>query len=142
MRNPLPVFHFEVDWGGTRTGFTDVSGLDIEIPAIEYREGNNPVYSASKMPGIPKYNNITLKRGIVPGDNEFFDWLDTASLNQVERRDVVIKLLNDEHSPVMVWKVRNAWVTKLEGPQLNSTANEVAIETIELAHEGISIENE
>lgn len=142
MTYPLPVFHYQVDWGGTRGGFTEVSGLDIEIQPIEYREGNSPIYSTTKMPGIPKYTNVTLKRGIVSGDNEFYEWLITARLNQVERRDVTISLLNDEHESVMRWKVRNAWVTKLEGPVLNATANEVAIETLELAHEGISVQNE
>jgi phage tail-like protein len=140
MTHPLPVFQYEVDWGGTRTGFSEVSGLDIEVQSIEYREGNSREYSAIKMPGLRKYENITLKRGIVPGDNEFFNWLETARLNQVERRDITISLLNEEHTPVMVWKVRNAWVTKLVGPHLDATANEIAIESIELAHDGLSIE--
>ena len=94
------------------------------------------------MPGIPKYSNITMKRGILPSDNEFFEWLNTTKLNKVERRDVVIKLLNEEHEPVMVWKARNAFPVKVEGPGLKATGNEVAIETVEIAHEGLIIENE
>ncbi len=141
MTYPLPVFHFSVDWGGARGGFTEVSGLGMEIQPIEYREGNSPVYSTIKMPGIPKFSNIVLKRGIVHGDNEFFEWLNTARLNKVDRRDVTISLLDEEHGATVVWKVSNAWVTKIEGPGLNATNNEVAIETMELAHEGLSIEN-
>ena len=99
---PLPGYHFQVEWGGARLGFTEVSGLDIEFQVIEYREGNSPEYSVTKMPGIPKYSNITLKRGIVAGDNEFFDWLKTISLHQVERRDLVISLLDENHEPAMV----------------------------------------
>jgi phage tail-like protein len=138
---PLPQFHFQVEWGGQRLGFSEVSGLNIEVQVIEYREGISPEYSVVKMPGIKKYSNITLKRGIVPKDNEFFEWLNTASLNQVERRDLVISLLNENHEPVMVWKAKNAFPVKLDGPQLDATANEVAIETLELTHEGLTIEN-
>ena len=94
-----------------------------------------------KMPGIPKYSNITLKRGIVAGDNEFFDWVNTVRLNKVERRDLVISLLNENHEPAMVWKAKNAFPVKLEGPRLKATGNDVAIETLEVAHEGLSIES-
>lgn len=138
---PLPVFHFQVEWGGTNLGFSEVSGLTIENQAIEYRDGLSPEYSVVKMPGMPKFSNITLKRGIVPADNEFFAWLNTAALNKIERRNLVISLLNEEHSPVMTWKVKNAFPVKVEGPGLKATGNEVAIETIELAHEGLTIEN-
>ena len=138
---PLPVFHFQVDWGGTNIGFSEVSGLNIETQLIEYRDGANPEYSAMKMPGIPKFGNITLKRGIVPSDNEFFDWLNTTSLNKVERRDLVISLLNEAHEPVMSWKAKNAFPVKIEGAGLKATGNEVAIESIEVAHEGLVIEN-
>ena len=138
---PLPGYHFQVDWGGTRLGFSEVSGLDIEYQVIEYREGSSPEYSSMKMPGIPKYSNITLKRGIVAGDNEFFDWVKTINLNKVERRDITISLLNENHEPAMVWKVTNAFPVKLEGPGLKATGNEVAIESLELAHEGLTIES-
>jgi phage tail-like protein len=138
---PLPGYHFQVEWGGTRLGFTEVSGLNIEVQAIEYREGTNIDYSVMKMPGMPKYGNIILKRGIVAGDNEFFDWLNTINLNQVERRDITISLLNENHEPAMVWKVRNAFPVKIEGPGLKATENEVAIETLEIAHEGLTIES-
>jgi len=138
-KQPHPNFHFQVDWGGSRLGFSEVSGLSIEIEAIEYREGNNPEYSVIKMPGIPKFSNITLKRGIIAGDNEFYEWLNTIKLNQVERRDITISLLNEEHEPAMVWKVSNAFPVKIEAPSLKATGNEVAIETLEIAHEGITI---
>ena len=91
---PLPVFHFIVSWGGSRIGFTEVSGLTQENQAIEYRDGAFPEYSSIKMPGLRKFSNITLKRGIVASDNDFFKWLSTIKMNTVERRDVVISLLN------------------------------------------------
>lgn len=142
MAYPLPVFHFIVNWGGTQVGFSEVSGLNIESQVIEYRDGASPEYSSRKMPGLKKFANITLKRGIMKSDNEFFLWLNTTKLNTVERRDLTISLLNEEHAPVMTWKVNNAFPVKVEGPGLKATGNEVAIESIELAHEGLSVENE
>ena len=70
---PLPKFHFQVEWGGARIGFTEVSGLDVETEAIEYREGNSPQYHKLKMPGMQKYSNITMKRGTFQGDNDFYN---------------------------------------------------------------------
>ena len=139
---PLPVFHFVVQWGGTRIGFSEVSGLTQEVQPIEYRDGSFPEYSTIKMPGLKKYTNITLKRGIIAADNEFFSWLNTVKLNTVERRDLVISLLNEEHAPVMIWKIHNAFPVKVEGPGLKASGNEVAVESIELAHEGLQLQNE
>jgi phage tail-like protein len=136
---PLAVFHFSVDWGGTRVGFSEVTGLTQEIQAIEYRDGSFPEYSSIKMPGLRKYSNITLKRGVVKADNELFNWLSTVRLNQIERRDLTIKLLDEEHKPVMTWQVTRAFPVKVEGPQLKASANEVAIESIEIAHEGLTV---
>ncbi len=139
---PLPVFHFTVQWAGNRIGFSEVSGLTQENQAIEYRDGSFPEYSSIKMPGLRKFSNVTLKRGIVKADNDFFKWLSTIKLNQVERRDVVISLLNEEHMPVMTWKIHNAFPVKVEGPGLKASGNEVAIESIEIAHEGLELQNE
>lgn len=136
---PLPKFHFQVQWGGERVGFTEVTGLDIQIEAIEYREGSSPEYSKIKMPGMPKYSNITLKRGSMDGDSDFYKWINTTSLNTVERRDIVISLLNETHSPVVSWKAKNAFAVKVQASDLKADGNEVAIETLELAHEGLNI---
>jgi len=139
---PLVSFHFQVEWGGTRLGFSEVSGLTVETNVIEYREGASPVYSVIKMPGLQKFQNITLKRGMVKGDNDFFNWWNTQKLNTVERRDVVIKLLNEEHAPVVVWKARNAFPVKIEWSDLKASSNEVLIESMEIAHEGLTVETE
>ncbi|MFA5326298.1 MAG: phage tail protein [Prolixibacteraceae bacterium] len=138
---PLPKFHFLVQWGGERIGFTEVTGLDIQIEAIEYREGSSPEYSKIKMPGMPKYSNITLKRGSMNGDSDFYKWINTTALNTVERRDIIISLLNETHSPVISWKAKNAFAVKVQASDLKSDGNEVAIETLELAHEGLNILN-
>ena len=139
---PLPKFHFLVEWGGTKIGFSEVSGLDVETEVIEYRYGLQPTYSKRKMPGMQKYSNITLKRGVFQSDNEFYNWWNTVKLNTIERRDIIISLLNEEHEPVVTWKVINAWPVKVQSTDLKSDGNEVAIETLELAHEGLTIQNE
>ncbi len=139
---PLPKFHFLVEWGGTKIGFTEVSGMEVETEAIEYRDGASPEYSKIKMPGMRKYSNITLKRGTFKSDNEFFDWFNKVKLNTIERRDITISLLDEEHNPVVVWKVKNAWPSKVTSTDLKSDGNEAAIETMELVHEGLVIQNE
>lgn len=139
---PIPKFHFQVQWGGTNLGFTEVTGLTLENEVIEYRDGLSPEYNKIKMPGLHKFGNITLKRGTFSGDNSFFDWLNTVKLNTIERRDLIISLLNENHEPVVTYKVKRAWPVKISAPDLKSDANEVAIESIELAHEGLVIENQ
>jgi phage tail-like protein len=139
---PLPGFHFTVQWGGTRIGFSEVTGLTQENQAIEYRDGSFPEFSSIKMPGLRKFTNITLKRGVIKSDNDFVKWISTVKMNTVERRDVVISLLNENRDPVMTWKALNAFPVKVEGPALKASGNEVAIETIELAHEGLEVQND
>jgi len=145
---PLPKFHFSVDWGGTQIGFTEISGLDVETEVIEYRQGASKEYNKTKQPGLTKYSNITMKRGTFQSDNEFFDWWKETKLFQegndtgsIYRRNLTIKLLNENHDPVIVWTVKNAWPTKVQPTDLKADGNEVAIESIELVHEGLVIEN-
>ena len=138
---PLPKFHFRVEWGGTNIGFSEVSGLNIENKLIEYRDGVSPEYSKIKMPGMREYSNITMKRGVFKNDNEFYNWLNTIQLNTVERRDLTISLLNEAHEPVVVWKVTNAFPIKVQSTDLKADGSEVAIEQIDIAHEGLTIQN-
>ncbi len=142
MSYPLTTNHFQVEWGGTRVGFTEVTGLSIGMEPIEYREGSSLEYSSQKMPGALKHNTIVLKRGIVRSDNEFFNWLSTINHNKVERRDLTISLLNENHEPVLVWKLKNAFPVKMAWSDLKANGNEPAIETIEIAHEGLQVQNE
>jgi phage tail-like protein len=139
---PLPKFHFQVEWGGANLGFTEVSGLDVQTDPIEYRDGASPEYLKTKMPGMQKFSNITLKRGTFQGDNDFYNWWNTVALNTIERRNVTISLLNENHEPVVVWKIKNAWPCKVTSTDLKADGNEVAIESIELCHEGLVIQNE
>ena len=140
---PLPSFHFAVVWGKEknqlRAAFTEVTGLTQEVQPIEYRHGLSPESGTMKQPGQVKYPNIVLKRGIITATNDFYDWFYKSRSMQAERRDVIISLLNDKHMPVMVWTAHNAFPVKLEGPQLKASGNEVAIESLEIAHEGLDV---
>lgn len=139
---PIPKFHFQVEWGGAKIGFTEVTGLDVSTDVIEYREGSSPEYHKIKMPGMQKFSNITLKKGTFKGDNDFYAWYNTIALNTVQRRDLIISLLNENHEPVVVWKIKNAFPVKVQSTDLKADGNEVAIETLEIAHEGLTIQNE
>jgi len=140
---PLPKFYFTVDITdvGNDLPFQEVSGLDVEAQPIEYRAGNSKVFSTIKMPGIVKSGNVTLKKGIFVKDNKFWDWYSKIKLNTIKRVTVTIKLLDESGKPTMVWTLANAWPTKITGTDLKSDGNEVAVETIELAHEGLTIAN-
>jgi phage tail-like protein len=142
---PLPKFHFQVEWGGKNIGFTEVTGLTVETEAIEYRHGASPEYHKTKQPGLKKYSNITLKRGTFQSDNEYFDWWQETVFFQEQngkyRRNITISLLDETHKPIIVWKVKNAWPIKVQSADLKADANEIAIESVELVHEGLVIEN-
>lgn len=135
----LNRYHFMADWGGSRVEFLEISGLDISIDVISLRKGSSPENSETKVPGISKFSEIILKRNIVQGDQQFYEWIKTNSFGTVERRDVVIHLLDHEHKPVMTWRVRNAFPSKYIGPVLISDDSSFATETLILAHDGFDI---
>jgi len=138
--NPYPRFNFEVDIVGISDtlGFSEVELPSGEIGVIEYREGND-FNAVRKLPGLTKYSNVTLKRGI-NGYLELYNWWKSARDGNLQRCDVSIKLLDEQRQEVMRWNLSRAWPVKLEAGQLNARANEIAIETLELAHEGFEIE--
>ncbi|WP_416762664.1 phage tail protein [Roseateles sp. So40a] len=138
---PLPKFHFQVKWDSAVLSFEEVSGLDVEAQPIEYRHGDSPVFSPIKMPGLKKYGNVTMKKGVFKSDNKFWDWFNTIKMNTIKRLPVTISLLDEEGKPTMVWTLTNAWPTKITGTDLKAEGNEVAVETIEIAHEGLTIAN-
>ncbi|MEL6125754.1 MAG: phage tail protein [Pseudomonadota bacterium] len=138
---PLPKFHFQVKWDDAEVAFQEVAGLDMENEPIEYRAGNSPTFSKVKMPGMQKYSNVTMKKGVFVKDNGFFDWYKDIKMNIIKRKAITISLLDEGHNPTMVWKLQNAFPVKIQGTDLKAEGNEVAVESIEIAHEGMSIEN-
>ncbi len=145
--NPYSNFNFivEADGVGEIGAFSEVSGLDSENTPIEYREGMDPVNAPRKLPGIEKYSNVSLKRGIT-GSLAMWQWrqqVRDASATAPPSKTVRVKLLNENHdtgSPAMTWVLHGAWPTKITGPSLNAKGNDIAIEQIDLAVERLDIE--
>ena len=138
-RDPFRSFNFAVEIDGiARAGFRECSGLDASQDPIEYREGTEGL-TARKLPGLNKYSNITLKWGMTD-DHELWDWRKKAMTGKVERKNGSIVLLDDTGAEKMRWNFREAWPTKWTGPSFNATGNEVAIETLEISHEGLELQ--
>ena len=136
---PLTAFHFSVSWGGDNVGFSEVSGLSQELQSIDYRDGlMSGTTLPLKRPGLKKSGNITLKRGIVKDKNDLFEWFNNNGKPNVERRTVIINLLNDEGDPVFKWTLINAFPVKVSGADLKASGNDIAVESVELVHEGIT----
>ncbi len=134
--DPYGAYNFRVEIDGIdRAGFQEVSGLDSSQDAIDYREGTDPLHSR-KLPGVNTYSNVTLKRGITD-DSQLWDWRKKAIDGKVERKHLSIVLMNDAGDEKQRWNVFHAWPTKWEGPSFNASGNDVAIETLELVHEGV-----
>ncbi len=143
--NPYSNFNFVVEFDGVEVAaFSEVSGLDSENTPIEYREGNEATNAPRKIPGVEKYSNVVLKRGIT-GSLELWNWRKSVrdgSGIQPPYRTVTIKLINDQHErdkPAMTFTLRRAWPTKITGPSLNAKGNDFAVEQLDLAHERLDI---
>ncbi|MEJ0076537.1 MAG: phage tail protein [Alphaproteobacteria bacterium] len=135
-----PNLYFSVQLGdGVPVKFAEVSGLEADSRPIEYRHGDNPSFYPIKMPGLGKVGNVTMRRGIVGRDSEFWKWLSEIQMNRVIRRTVTISLLDEGGAPARVWTLHNAWPAKISGPALDAKGNEVMIELLELANETIEM---
>ncbi|MBU1234546.1 MAG: phage tail protein [Proteobacteria bacterium] len=136
-KDPYRAYNFLIEIDGiTRAGFQECSGLDATQDPIEYREGTDAL-TPRKLPSINKYSNISLKWGITD-DSELWDWRKTCMDGKVERKNGSIVLLNDAGEEKLRWNFVEAWPTKWTGPSFNATGAEVAIESLDIAHEGIS----
>jgi phage tail-like protein len=136
---PIAKFYFSVKIGNLVSSFQEVSGLDVETQVIEYRHADSPIFSNQKMPGLVKFSNITLKKGIFKDGKAFQDVCNKSTMNTVVRQTVVISLLDEDNKVTMKWTLQNAWVTKMSGTNVKSDTNEGLVETMELAHEGLTI---
>lgn len=134
---PLATFQFLVKIGSSEFLFQEVSGLSSETQNIEYRGVNSKVYSTVKMPGIQKYGNITLKRGKCKDEKSLQTIYNALKNNTFSRTTVIISLLDESNAVAMSWNLSNAFPCKITVTDMKSDAKEVAIESMELAHEGL-----
>lgn len=137
MPYPHGRFRYKVEIDGIAAGgFSEATGFEASIDVIEYREGDM-VTTPLKLPGLKKYGNITLKQGLADS-MELYKWMIGGINGAVERKTITITLLDEEEAPAASWQVINAWPVKYTAPDFNASASEVAIESLEIAHEGLT----
>ncbi|MCU0837343.1 MAG: phage tail protein [Rhodospirillales bacterium] len=143
---PLPVYNFRVEIGADAVAFSEVSGLSIGFEATTFKE--SPIESGAPgprvmhMPSQPTATNVTLKKGVARATSvaALYKWISATTLNQIEKKDIFVRLCDESGAPVISWKIINAFPTKLDGPAFDAKSNDVALETMELRADGITIE--
>lgn len=137
--DPYGAFNFIVEIDGVAAGgFREVSGLESSVDVIEYRNGSDDT-TVRKLPGLKKYSNVVLKRGL-SNDHALWNWYQTILQGQVDRRSMVVVVLNEAREPAVRFELRNAWPCRWSGPDLDAGRSAVAIETLEICHEGVELD--
>ena len=137
--DPFGAYNFIVEIDGVNLArFSEVSGLGAEIDVVEYRAGDAKAGSR-KLPGLTRYSNVCLKRGVVTSD-ELWTWFNATSQGDISPRTVAITLLNEERTPALRWIISNAWPCKFEVGKLDARSSDIAVETLELVYDGLSRE--
>ena len=139
VTDPYLVSNFRVEIDGvTSASFSEVVGLDVSIDVVDYRTGTSPQSTAEKLPGLARYQNITLKRGLTQ-NADLWNWGKDILNGVADKRNLAIVLQDAQHNEVLRWNVRNGWPCKWSGPVLNAASNDIAIESIEICHDGIEL---
>jgi len=134
--DPYVAFTYSISIAGIFVGgFSEASGLDMEVEPISYRTGDED-FVVRKLPGLKKFPNIVLKRGIV-GQLDIFAWIKSALDGTVDRRDGAISLNSETRVEVMRWSFTRGWACKYMGPSLKADSSAVAVEALEICHEGL-----
>ena len=143
---PLPVYNYRVEIDGTAVSFAKASGLSISYETTTYKqshtEGGMAGPMVMHMPSQPSNATLTLEKGLVKTDSiaHLYQWIQSVQLNQVQKKDIYVRLLDETGSAVISWKVKNAFPTKLDAPSFDANGNDAAIETMELMADGVTIE--
>jgi phage tail-like protein len=145
--DPYGGYNFEIvitgisdDGTAVKGSFAEVTGIDASVAHIEYRNGSEDI-TPRKIPGLKTFSNIVLKRGII-GDLALWDWILAAMNGAVVRTEGSIVLLDEQRKEVMRWNFKRGWPCKWTGPGMNAKNNEIAMETLEICHEGIDIDGQ
>lgn len=137
--DPYSGFNFWVEWDGiVHAGFQECSGLTATRNVSDYREGTDKSLGKRKVPGLNDYGNITLKRGFTD-NQEMWEWHKILQNGETVRRNLSIILADHKGEEKIRWNLENCWPTSWNAPDFNSTSDEVAIETMELVHEGVTV---
>jgi phage tail-like protein len=135
--DPYRNFRFLVEIDGiVQAGFSEAAIPDTTSDIIEYRVGNEPA-SPRKLPGLNKYGNVTLKWGITESTELYEKWRKPVEEGKIVRKNVAIVVLKEDGTPAARWEFQNAWPSKYKAPDLSAKGNDVAVESLEIAHEGM-----
>jgi phage tail-like protein len=142
---PLPVYNYRVEIAGASIAFSEVSGLNIGYEITTYKESSvsaTPGPRTMHMPAQVTPPTITLKKGLVREKSlqSLYAWIQTVTTNQIDKRDIFVRLCDEQGAPVISWKILNAFPTKLTAPTFDAKSNDVAIETMELKADAITME--
>ena len=137
LEYPIPMYRFVVQIGDDKMAFNNVSGLDVKYDLMEYRDGLGNHF---KMPGLANAVTLTLRKGLFRGPNALYDWINTISLNKVEKKDIMISLTDETGSNYLVtWNVSDAFPTSLSSPALDASSNEVSIQELTLTADRVTL---
>jgi phage tail-like protein len=136
--DPFRSFNFRVE-GVQVASFSEVSGLSSDGDAVDYREGTDVALSVRKLSALRKWSNVTFKKGVTQ-NLDLWNWYRNIVNGVRDRRDCTVVLQNEEHVDVLRWHLENAYVNKYEISTLTASGNDVVVETIELVHEGLTME--
>lgn len=138
--DPYRGYNFVLEIDNVPKGaFSEVGGLTADGDSVDYREGTDKQPNVRKLMGLRKFVNLTLKRGYTQ-DKALWQWYVNIMNGADDRRNVTIVLLNERREAVLRWHAENAWINKIEGPALKASSNDVAMESLELVHEGLTLE--
>jgi phage tail-like protein len=143
---PLPSYNYRVEIAGVAVGCSEVTGLSIKRETSTYKEsptgGGAPGPVVTTMPAQRAIPTITIKKGVVRKTSvaTLFNWINSTQINQIDKKDIYIRLCDEKGDAVISWKVVNAFPTKLDAPSFTATSNDAAIETMELMADAILIE--
>jgi phage tail-like protein len=133
---PLPNFFFKVELGEDTYAFKEISGLDAEVETTTYRHGNSRQKSDFIISSRPKFNDVTLKKGLFTKDTKLYSWF-KSNLNSPDRKDVSISLMNELNNKELTWKLISAFPKKITFSDFNSQESGIAIETVVLSCEDL-----
>jgi phage tail-like protein len=136
---PMSNFYFLVKGLPSDASFQEVTGLPSDTKPIQYRKPDAKGFPPIKMPGLGKVGNVTLRKGIFVNGRQLWDWFNQIKMSSIKRRTITITLLDDQGTPKRTWRLQNAFPTKVTGTDLKSVGNEVAVESIEIAYETLTV---
>lgn len=138
---PLPSFFFKVSISNVGDiSCSEISGLEVEYDVIEYRAGDSQIFTKTKMPGLLKTNEITLKKGIFKDDKAMWDWINKIKLNTIQRESATVSLMDESGSVAKTWKIANVRPKKFTIEGFKADSNTPAFESLILVHEGVTVE--